>query len=151
MTGPLPETETKRCGRCGEGKLLQAFSKNRAHDGGISNHCKECKREYYLTNQHQIRSAQYRRLYGIDLEEYGDLLEHQGGSCAVCGAEPLPHRKLDIDHDHRTGAVRGLLCLHCNLALGHLRESPALARALAQYMEELGGGDKPNWETPDHE
>lgn len=115
--------------------MLEAFSKNRAHRDGISNHCKLCKNAYYATHQEQVRNAQYRRLYGIELEEYGDLLEHQGGNCAVCGAEPGPRRKLDIDHDHQTGAVRGLLCLHCNLALGHLRESAALARALAQYIE----------------
>lgn len=50
---------------------------------------------------------------GISDEEYAELLEVQDGHCALCMAEPKT-RRLHVDHDHRTGAVRGLLCHRCN-------------------------------------
>lgn len=50
---------------------------------------------------------------GITAEEYDLRLAAQGGGCAICGATPKT-RRLHVDHDHKTGAVRGLLCLRCN-------------------------------------
>jgi hypothetical protein len=49
-------------------------------------------------------------------DEYTALLESQGGGCAICGNPPKT-RRLSVDHDHKTGAVRGLLCFRCNRAL----------------------------------
>lgn len=46
------------------------------------------------------------------------MLAEQAGGCAICGAEPKT-RRLHVDHDHKTGAVRGLLCYRCNRALPH--------------------------------
>lgn len=53
---------------------------------------------------------------GVTDEEYAAMLERQGGGCAICGATPKT-RRLHVDHDHRTGGVRGLLCHRCNRAL----------------------------------
>jgi hypothetical protein len=53
---------------------------------------------------------------GVTDDEYGRLLEAQGGGCALCNAKPKT-RRLHVDHDHATGAVRGLLCHRCNRAL----------------------------------
>ena len=53
---------------------------------------------------------------GLTLAAYEALLEAQGGGCAICGATPKT-RRLDTDHDHKTGKVRGLLCHRCNRAL----------------------------------
>ena len=53
---------------------------------------------------------------GVTDDEYLGMLEEQGGVCAICGAPPKT-RRLHVDHDHRTGAVRGLLCFRCNRAL----------------------------------
>lgn len=52
----------------------------------------------------------------LDDADYAARLEAQGGGCALCGAKPK-NRRLDVDHDHRTGEVRGLLCHRCNRAL----------------------------------
>jgi len=49
-------------------------------------------------------------------DQYAEMLEAQGGGCAICG-NPPKSRKLDEDHDHRTGRTRGLLCHRCNRAL----------------------------------
>lgn len=56
--------------------------------------------------------------YGITLEEYNAKLEEQGGVCAICEEECKTGGRLDIDHSHLTGEVRGLLCRRCNLRLG---------------------------------
>ena len=60
------------------------------------------------------------RMYGIDVPDYERILEEQGGGCYICGKQPEPKRALDIDHDHKTGKVRGLLCSNHNRGLGML-------------------------------
>jgi hypothetical protein len=83
------------------------------------------------------------RSYGITAEEYDALRDAQAGRCAACGVEggpPLVNagaatRVLQVDHDHTTGRVRGLLCRLCNIALGHVGEDPDRLRALADYLE----------------
>ena len=62
------------------------------------------------------RTAKKHRQLVRSFAGYEELLEAQGGGCAICGAEPKT-RKLDIDHDHQTMQVRGLLCHRCNRAL----------------------------------
>lgn len=82
------------------------------------------------------RRAQLKLRYGITPEQYDELLEQQSCVCAICeGTNPSGHR-LAVDHDHITGAVRGLLCHACNAGVGKLRDDPGLLRAAATYLEE---------------
>jgi recombination endonuclease VII len=71
--------------------------------------------------------------YGLTLEAYGAMVEQQNGVCAICQESPRGHR-LDVDHDHTTGRVRGLLCDRCNRMLGQGRENPALLEAGVRYL-----------------
>jgi hypothetical protein len=73
------------------------------------------------------------RSYGISVEDYDEMLESQGGGCYICGIGPVG-RALDIDHDHRTGKVRGLLCSNHNRALGLLGDDPDLLLAAHTYL-----------------
>ncbi len=76
--------------------------------------------------------------YGITPEQYDSMLAAQGGHCAICPRtqqENVKRRRLAVDHDHVTGRVRGLLCYRCNVAIGHLDDEPARARAAAEYLE----------------
>lgn len=75
----------------------------------------------------------FMRGYQITRAEYAALLAKQDGKCAICGICPEAKR-LSIDHDHETGAVRGLLCNNCNFAIGLLRDSPALVSRAALYL-----------------
>ena len=76
------------------------------------------------------RDAIIRRQYGITQAEYEGLAEFQGHQCAICGKDDV-YRALDIDHDHNTGEVRGLLCTNCNTALGRFKDDiDGLERAL---------------------
>jgi hypothetical protein len=78
--------------------------------------------------------------FGLTAEAYGEMLAAQGGACAICRG-PAGGRwdTLCVDHDHNTGAVRGLLCLRCNRAIGLLRDDPALATAVSSYLKRRSG------------
>jgi hypothetical protein len=77
-----------------------------------------------------------RKQYGISTHQFAELLEFQGGGCAIC-AKPIENirRKMNIDHDHETNKVRGILCTGCNTGIGHLGDNiEGLQRAL-YYLE----------------
>lgn len=87
--------------------------------------CVECKR----ISGRRIKLARY----GMTDQMYGLLLDAQEGACFICGRKPSARRSLDVDHDHKTGLVRGLLCHICNRGLGLLRTAALLERAV-DYM-----------------
>lgn len=76
----------------------------------------------------------YLKAYGLTKEDYAVLLHWQGGVCAGCKRKPRRSQRLSVDHDHRTGKVRGLLCGRCNTLIGYLHEDDDLLAALAQYL-----------------
>ena len=78
------------------------------------------------------RRNQLKRLYGITVEQYNEMLASQGGACATCRRAV---KKFHVDHCHLTGLVRGILCPNCNHALGLIHENSGTARALAEYLE----------------
>jgi len=67
-----------------------------------------------------------------------EMLTKQGGKCAVCGEGNTDIKgnpsHLCVDHDHATGGVRGLLCKHCNIAAGNLKNSTERALRLSEYL-----------------
>lgn len=62
------------------------------------------------------------------------MYRNQNGVCATCSVVPIEGRKLVVDHDHRTGKVRGLLCQPCNISLGAAKDKPDVLRSLADYL-----------------
>lgn len=81
------------------------------------------------------RDLRLRRLYGITAEQYDEMLEAQGGVCAICERPPGKQR-LNVDHDHKTGLVRGLLCWECNRrVLAAARDRAHILRRAAEYLE----------------
>lgn len=78
-----------------------------------------------------MKAVNVRNRYGLSLEEYESLLASQGGVCATCGGTT----RLVVDHDHATGAVRGILCHGCNVSLGMARDDARVLRSLADYVE----------------
>lgn len=83
-----------------------------------------------------IRDASRKRIYGLSPAAFSAMLAGQGGACAVCRTTEWTSRGPQVDHNHKTKSVRGILCHGCNLALGFLRENPKIIRALAVYIEE---------------
>lgn len=90
---------------------------------------------------HYLKGAQLRhkKLFGMEPEDYDELLVKQGFSCAICRKHFTTFKKaLSVDHCHETGKVRGLLCQPCNTGLGMFKDNPkVMARALV-YLEENG-------------
>jgi hypothetical protein len=97
-----------------------------------------------------MRESYLKRRYGIEFRQLQRLLASQDSKCAICRL-PWPQCKpakakrdgetiflhhLRVDHDHRSGVVRGLLCDACNTALGLLEERPARFRDAAKYIED---------------
>jgi hypothetical protein len=72
-------------------------------------------------------------LYGITVAEKTLILDRQGDKCAICGLKP-EKMTLNADHDHRTGYLRGFLCLRCNKGLSLFLDNPAFLRAAADYL-----------------
>lgn len=80
------------------------------------------------------RSSYLKRTYGVFIEEYEAMLALQDGGCGMCGRPPSAAISLYIDHDHRTGRIRGLLCFRCNNSLGDLDDDPDLLLAGVRYL-----------------
>ncbi|MEU5992209.1 endonuclease domain-containing protein [Spirillospora sp. NPDC047418] len=104
-------------------------------------------------SQQSARHYHLRAKYGINDEDARWLLKVQGGYCAVCADLPAEH----VDHDHKTGAVRGLACSGCNTGMGQLRDDPIALRRAADYVEGRlvqmvptpDGGARPSLTVPD--
>lgn len=79
-------------------------------------------------------------LYGISWERYYEMYREQDGKCAICRRPGFmanrgpKNRRLAVDHDHNTGKVRGLLCVHCNSMIGYAQDNPELLRAGTLYL-----------------
>jgi Recombination endonuclease VII len=125
------------CGRCKEWKASTEFSPRNAW-------CKKCRRQYNNSRHDSTkrRAENLKRHYQLSLEEYNSLLEKQGGVCACCKLSETRMNKrikglLHVDHCHKTGKVRGLLCTNCNTALGLLKEDPERVQALLLYVQTI--------------
>lgn len=74
--------------------------------------------------------------YGLTVAQYEQILDKQGGVCYICRRARGTTKRLQVDHDHKTGKVRGLLCSPCNRdVIGHLRDDPEACRRAATYLE----------------
>jgi len=93
----------------------------------------ESARAKALKEKYNLR-YRLKSLYGLSVEDFNRMFVQQNGVCAICRTPS--DRTLHVDHDHKTGRVRSLLCGGCNTAIGALRESPLLARAAAMYLEQ---------------
>ena len=121
-------------------KIQQAHQSNRRQERRVAS------AEWYRANRAEaLASTRVRKLarYGLTPETYQDLSESQGHVCAICGSpyglESQKH-PLYVDHCHKTGKVRGLLCSHCNAGLGHFRDNPELLMEAARYLTRSSSG-----------
>lgn len=109
--------------------------------------CKACYQRDYYAGLGPEKLRAYRRAYrmrhpeaislrkayeiGISGAQYDAMFVAQNGLCAICSE---PNNKLNVDHDHAGGEVRGLLCRRCNLGLGQFRDNPEFLRRAEQYI-----------------
>lgn len=129
-----------KCNKCGDEKPVNMFSLTPA--GNPRNACKACRSK---ANSGQVRKDRYlKATYGITHADYLRMLEEQDGCCAICDtpAIDLYHGVLDVDHNHETGEVRGLLCNSCNRLLGFAGDSKERLKRAVVYLKERGSYDR---------
>lgn len=101
---------------------------------------KENRRRHYEENRE--KALEYSRLYSLKRkfnlseEEYTSMLHYQDGVCAICGN--TSKKALAVDHCHKTGKIRGLLCNRCNRGIGYLRDDPNVLNKASLYITKGG-------------
>jgi hypothetical protein len=152
------EATARRCPDCKETKPLDAFysAPKSTLKTRTSPYCKECTRKrqraYGQRNAAEIsergkvrrrtpegqrkgRDRDLRRHYGIGLDDLERMIRAQDGRCAVCSDVFQSDKHTHVDHCHFTGVIRGILCVTCNLMLGHAKDDPKRLLAAVQYLE----------------
>jgi hypothetical protein len=82
------------------------------------------------------RQEYVKRTYGLTLEKWNAMFEKQRGCCAICFTHSSEIKTgLSVDHNHETGEVRGLLCLHCNAGIGNLKEDYVVIKSAFEYLK----------------
>ena len=114
----------KHCYTCGETKPHSEWAKASRTKDGLATACRTCMAE-------RGRRSYFKRTHGLTEADLEELRRSQDDRCAICWERNPQH----VDHDHATGRVRGLLCFPCNVALGQMRDRPAILRRGAAYLE----------------
>lgn len=121
---PSRGTITRKCGYC-EAPLIGRAPRARYCNDDHARWARQLRNPTYQLDQNR------RLLYGLEPEEFERIYAAQGRVCAICRKAP---RRPCVDHDHDTGAVRGILCTNCNSGIAMLGEDPALLRAAIDYL-----------------
>ncbi len=147
----LPE-ELNECSKCHLALPRNEFRRDKVKSNGLHSHCRICSRQTKeQTRGHDQELARarnkrwrdkhkYRRdinsKYGMSIRERQLLLIKQNHKCAICGIPEMEMMcRLSIDHCHKTGAVRGLLCKKCNLAIGNMMDNIGILQNAITYLE----------------
>lgn len=117
----------RKCPDCQQLLLLERFSRNTNNASGLTNICKNCLKP-------RSRAQNLKRHFNLTVEDYDALFQFQKGVCAICGRPPKKIR-LGVDHEHKSGLIRGAICWGCNSMLGKARDNPDLLRRAAEYLE----------------
>jgi len=138
----------KYCPKCHETKSVEEFSNSKNSNSGKASHCKECckvlskshskdkRRIKYERNKEKLLDNNLKRDFDISLQAYKIMLANQQGKCYICGkTEKENGKRLAVDHNHKTGKVRDLLCGKCNAAIGFLDECTQKTLNLLEYLK----------------
>lgn len=151
---------TKLCYTCNILKDKKDFGLDKNRHDGLHCRCKECRtqkeREYRLKNKDRLNEyhknyyknnlekcrklsldAQRKRLYGIDYNEYIKMMDKQYYKCAICKTGSPGTRDWNVDHCHKTGKIRSLLCRDCNLGLGNFKDNIHLLKTAIKYLNKF--------------
>jgi hypothetical protein len=143
----------KICKTCKQEKELTEFYKDKSFKDGYRANCKPCKdistyawraknkdrynenmRKLRATDKEMFKNIDLKRTHGITIDDYNKMLKEQDHKCKICKkSNPSSKRTLAVDHDHKTGKIRGLLCYGCNRAL-HTLDNSDLFEAAVDYL-----------------
>lgn len=150
---------SKVCTVCKKRLLFEAFHKDGRSKTGLQSRCRNCYRDWYnkryrenpefreKRNNHfaryyekyptfrdQKNAVRFFRKYGITIEQFAEMSTAQGDLCVICRQPPKGKTRLSVDHCHKTGKIRGLLCDTCNVGLGMFQDDPDLLTAAITYL-----------------
>lgn len=141
----------KKCGTCKVVKALDSFyNRAKGSKDGKWSRCKPCDsiaRVKWATDnperhKYSLRNRALKKKYGITIEDYDKMKEDQQGCCAICNSDETNTayntNTFCVDHDHKTGEVRGLLCDSCNRGLGFLQDDPDILLNAVDYLRKKG-------------
>lgn len=136
----LRKDGTKICKECREIKNAKDFYGCKPRPDGLMSYCKKC-----WNASTSVKRSYLKQMYGLNLEEYNQIYELQGGVCAIC-RQPETRKlrgtdniySLSVDHNHETGEIRGLLCRGCNSGLGHFQDNIERLQKAVSYLERDG-------------
>lgn len=145
----------KKCNRCKESLSVGKFNKSSSTKDGYQHTCKKCQnaysrdrrkndpvwaakqreanKEWRIKNPERTKDLCYRNRFGISLDKYEDLKKEQNNTCSICGL-PEIDKVLVVDHCHKTGKVRGLLCNNCNTAIGMFNDDIDIMSSAISYL-----------------
>jgi len=141
----------KICNSCKENKPYNELVKAKKAKDGYRSWCKDCRKKYRNQPQMKLREkkqqAEYRKKfpdkdknkwykykYGITLEEKRQMYDEQNGKCGICEEDMLVAKDCHLDHNHKTGKIRGILCDTCNRGLGYFQDNPEFLQKAAEYI-----------------
>ena len=110
-------------------------NKNYKSSTKIKNRTNKWREKNKEKNKNNQKNNYYKRIYGITLAEYEELGKSQDWKCAICGENLNEKIRSHLDHDHKTGNIRGILCHLCNVGIGHLRDSVHLLEKALVYLK----------------
>lgn len=118
------------------------FYKRSDRPSGFTSSCKMCRKDEAKRKWTPRKQSSYKLKvnYGLTLDEYNSMLEDQDGVCAICNTVETAKsnagyiKNLAVDHCHKTGKVRGLLCQDCNIGIGKLKDDINLLKKAEEYL-----------------
>ena len=133
------DIKEKKCSKCKQIKPLSDFHKSKNGKFGVHHYCKKCNSKFRKSTYKYNIERQTRTKYKVEFEEIIDLYDNQNGRCAICDKHfdiSLISKRngLHIDHCHKTGRVRGLLCSNCNTSIGKFNDNIEVLQNAIQYL-----------------
>jgi hypothetical protein len=131
----IARTGLKLCNLCKQEKPLNEFHKAPDNFSGLNRWCKTCVQNNNHAKVLERRNASLLRKYNMTLATYKQILNSQNNACKICEIQAEKYGKIfHVDHDHKTGNVRGLLCGGCNGGLGYFKDNQVNLRRAASYL-----------------
>ena len=116
----------KYCSGCDKNLSLDKFHKHKGRKLGVTEYCKPCRNTMIVEKRHGLKSG-----------ELDKMKKAQKNKCAICGKhKDSLKKKLAVDHCHKTGKIRGLLCGNCNNGLGRFQDNVKFLEKAIKYLKE---------------
>jgi len=113
---------------------LQEYNKQYAEKN--KEKIKRYNKAKYRRNPEYYKELNLQRNFKLIIDQYNKLLEDQNSKCAICGRDNNVKKALAVDHNHKTGKIRGLLCHNCNIGLGVFNDNPLILIKVVKYLRD---------------